>query len=578
MPSEYTRGPWSAEHQHGGPPSALLCHVAEAAVGDPAWRTIRVVVDMLRPVPLSPLSIETSTVHEGRRVARRVSTLHDEGGRVLSRATLLQMREQSPAAFATHATTRPPAPEDAAPMTLPHTADLPGYQDLVDLRCGSGTWLETPVLAWFRMHGALVEGREPSGLERVVLAADAASGVGASLDWHTTSFVNAELTVHLVRPPVDAWVGMETRTDTVSSGIGLCSAAVVDRRGLIGRVAESLVLTALLCCLMVMPACSSGGSPGPSSPVPAARAPVPTPAPELKPLSIPSPAVVAATPASAVKTEVIAGRDVSWAAPAGARATVVLFHGTGGSAANWLERPEAMRFGKLALDHGYAIVAPSSGDREKGVWLSGWPDNVDFQMVVDVLADLRSRGAIPASGPVYGVGMSNGGSFVSVVGTRLGFDAVAIHCATGAVKGWTGEMATPEVFYVYSEHDSIVPAEAVAAAAQVMRERGVRVREHRVTPTALNGEHLRRVIGIESAGHARIVRLRLKEAGLIDEADMVTRVPSQIEVASAIADMGNRVMIKGVWEELRLAWGEHAFTSDQALQTFAFFDEVTARR
>src|SRR5438552_17177306 len=44
--TSHTRGPWSAAHQHGGPPSALIAHVVEAAA--PELSISRITVDFLR--------------------------------------------------------------------------------------------------------------------------------------------------------------------------------------------------------------------------------------------------------------------------------------------------------------------------------------------------------------------------------------------------------------------------------------------------------------------------------------------------------------------------------------------------
>jgi hypothetical protein len=50
--TEHTRGPWSVEHQHGGPSSALLARAVERAVADdPAFQIARLSVELMAPVP-----------------------------------------------------------------------------------------------------------------------------------------------------------------------------------------------------------------------------------------------------------------------------------------------------------------------------------------------------------------------------------------------------------------------------------------------------------------------------------------------------------------------------------------------
>ncbi len=47
---------------------------------------------------------------------------------------------------------------------------------------------------------SLVAGETLSGLQRVVLVGDSASGISAELDWDAWSFLNVDLDVHLSRP------------------------------------------------------------------------------------------------------------------------------------------------------------------------------------------------------------------------------------------------------------------------------------------------------------------------------------------------------------------------------------------
>src|SRR5262245_58358938 len=63
-----TTGPWSADAQHGGPPSALAARALERHDPDDRQRLARVAVDILRPVPVGKVSLTTRTIRPGRRV------------------------------------------------------------------------------------------------------------------------------------------------------------------------------------------------------------------------------------------------------------------------------------------------------------------------------------------------------------------------------------------------------------------------------------------------------------------------------------------------------------------------------
>jgi hypothetical protein len=69
MPSASARGPWSARHQHGGPPAALLAR-AFAQQSSPETHIARLTFDFLRPVPLTPLTVATRVVRVGAKVQR----------------------------------------------------------------------------------------------------------------------------------------------------------------------------------------------------------------------------------------------------------------------------------------------------------------------------------------------------------------------------------------------------------------------------------------------------------------------------------------------------------------------------
>ncbi len=83
LSSPATMGPWSADAQHGGPPSALAARAMERHEPDQVQRLARVSVDILRPIPIGKLSLRTRTVRPGRRVALLETVMEAEGREVL---------------------------------------------------------------------------------------------------------------------------------------------------------------------------------------------------------------------------------------------------------------------------------------------------------------------------------------------------------------------------------------------------------------------------------------------------------------------------------------------------------------
>ncbi|MDQ3936921.1 MAG: thioesterase family protein, partial [Actinomycetota bacterium] len=99
-----------------------------------------------------------------------------------------------------------------------------------------------PAAAWLRLRVPLVEGEEPSPAQRAAAAADFGNGVSAVLDWTEHVFINADLTVHLVREPRGEWVGLDARTVVEADGIGLSESVLHDADGPMGSAAQSLLV------------------------------------------------------------------------------------------------------------------------------------------------------------------------------------------------------------------------------------------------------------------------------------------------------------------------------------------------
>jgi hypothetical protein len=68
--TEATRGPWSMDHQHGGPPAALLARALEldAATSAVPLRAARITVAIHRPVAIDLFRVSVEPVREGKKV------------------------------------------------------------------------------------------------------------------------------------------------------------------------------------------------------------------------------------------------------------------------------------------------------------------------------------------------------------------------------------------------------------------------------------------------------------------------------------------------------------------------------
>src|SRR5688500_5102515 len=198
-PSELTRGPWDPAAQHAGPPSALL----GSAVCRDGWLVGRITVELLRPVPLAPLTLSSRVARPGRNV-ELVEAALAAGGEPVARAAAWRLRvPENPVAGEDDDPVPPRGPEAGAPTDFFPTGAPTGYHTAMDVRFVAGAFTEPgPAVVWMRMRQPLVEGEPIAPLDRVLVAADSGNGVSAALDYRRFLFINTELTVHLVREPV----------------------------------------------------------------------------------------------------------------------------------------------------------------------------------------------------------------------------------------------------------------------------------------------------------------------------------------------------------------------------------------
>ena len=240
--SELTRGPWSNEHQHGGPPAALLTGAIERAGTDAAdFRLARVTVEFLRPVPIAALDLSTEVVRAGRQ-AQRIAASLTAGGVEVARAIGLRLRRQPLELRETPASATLPHPDTLPPFRFSFFRHPIAYHSAIEMRIARGVWAKGPVDAWMKPLHPLVESERTSPYERVLILADAESGVCPPLDPAEWTFLNPDLTVYFGREPRGEWVGLSIVSEAHADGTGLAQSALSDLEGPFGRAAQSLLI------------------------------------------------------------------------------------------------------------------------------------------------------------------------------------------------------------------------------------------------------------------------------------------------------------------------------------------------
>jgi hypothetical protein len=248
LPSDVTRGPWSPTAMHGGPVAALLAHATERVTAPGPMHPARLTIELMRPVPLVPLTIDAGVLRPGKKVQWVEAWLSADGTRV-ARATLLRIRREDiawPSRVAGGDTGMPhPGPESGAAARAPWTDDYPPayHSHATEHRVVRGAWGALgPTTDWVRLRSPVVAGETPSPLERVAAVADFGNGISSALPFESHRFINPDLTITLHRVPATEWVCLDAVTFPERHGVGVAESVLYDERGRIGHAAQTLLL------------------------------------------------------------------------------------------------------------------------------------------------------------------------------------------------------------------------------------------------------------------------------------------------------------------------------------------------
>jgi hypothetical protein len=244
--TQLTRGPWNPQHQHAGPPSALVCRAIERLAAESGLTHLgRLTGNLLRPVPVGQLTVEVTAEYVGRTTGHYAARLIAGGKEVARFTALMQREDDTPLPEDTPGHPLPAAPRSPAesgPVTMPFATRELGYGDLVENRLAVGRFFAGPCAAWFRLRHSLVDGEAPSPYQRVAVAADSGNGISASLDFSRWMFVNGDLTINLLRRPMGEWICLDARSALGGNGCGFAESALYDESGLIGRATQTLTV------------------------------------------------------------------------------------------------------------------------------------------------------------------------------------------------------------------------------------------------------------------------------------------------------------------------------------------------
>ena len=239
--TEHTAGPWGPGMQHMGPPAALMMRAVEGVAGGEDRFVARLTVEILGPVPIGELTVTARLERPGRSV-EMVSAELIANGRPAAVARAWRIGRADTASVQTGL---------AAPLAPPSSGRAigrpegwgPGYLDAMEWRSLAGALGEPgPATIWARQKVALVDGEEPSPLQRLCVVADSGNGVSGMVPPTEWWFINTELTVHVQRLPEGEWIGLDAVTSIGPDGVGTARSTVHDQAGQVGFGAQALMI------------------------------------------------------------------------------------------------------------------------------------------------------------------------------------------------------------------------------------------------------------------------------------------------------------------------------------------------
>lgn len=233
---------------HGGAVAALLTRELEQLSAPVPMRLARFTLELLRPVPLEPLTVESEVLRDGAKVDLLETTL--ASGRdhtVVARARALRIRTAELVFGEPPDEDVPEFPSedtDLSDRSTHEVAHVAFHNAAVRHRFAHGVFGEVgPAFDWIRLAVPVAPGEEPTPWQRAAAAADFANGISSLAPFDgSTLFINPDLTIHLWREPVGEWVGIDSVSHASSTWVGASDSAVWDRTGRLGRTNQSLLL------------------------------------------------------------------------------------------------------------------------------------------------------------------------------------------------------------------------------------------------------------------------------------------------------------------------------------------------
>ncbi|XP_074309309.1 uncharacterized protein LOC141643872 isoform X2 [Silene latifolia] len=272
--------------------------------------------------------------------------------------------------------------------------------------------------------------------------------------------------------------------------------------------------------------------------------------------------------------EFINGREIIWQIPTNPIAVLFIAHGCGGTSLNFWDQgstcpkcvgfPEENRIVQFALAQNFGVLTITSSDN---CWSS---ENERLRVGEIIKWWIRKNSLVNV--PLFGLGASAGGYFLSRLATEVRFRAIVLMISSGLFDRMNIPHDYPPTLFVHMPKD-IMRAERVERHIELLRKKGIETKEIKCMEFPLTASWLvDRVSGLDKPTSTKLLKLFqdktfIDEQGFMREDGRTTPWKQALKQSNILLPFGSKLM-NDIQEELNLAYGYHEMTSLQSDQIF----------
>ncbi len=247
LPTALAGSPWHSSLLHGGAPAALFAYCFEEIIAE-SFFPARLSIDLIRPVPKSPLTVTLDCIRQGKRIQLWQARMEAEGVLVALANTLIvqtvsiQLPEYAPPIPALDV-----LPDQLQEINFGETLfgqsykAPPGLHTTVRIRPLSKLQEKGKGCAWLSLPVPVIQGADNTPFMLAALASDFGNGIGQLSLGAGTGTINADIQMQLFRPAQSDWIALQSEAKMDVLGIGQVTSLLYDTRGQIGQIVQTIM-------------------------------------------------------------------------------------------------------------------------------------------------------------------------------------------------------------------------------------------------------------------------------------------------------------------------------------------------